>query len=271
MISNTTSVINVEDDISILKIYEAVSKEVKYLTNSLVRLKILATLYEHELNMKEMNNMTGLSYSSISSNMHDLEVEEYLYRESNRYFLSNSTKLKISNVLELNGIIKVLDEFFNILDKHLVDMIPEKSIAEMNLLGKANIIESDGFDVYKVYKYIADALTMADDVKCILPFYYEEFNDKLKDLCRENKNIELIVSDLVFETFENNSKISGLQSFSGKNNFLLIVTNRMMILGLFKEDGYFDQNRLLTSDDEDSIRWAVNLFKNFKNEKVNEF
>ena len=271
MISNTTSVINVEDEISILKIYENVSKEVKYLTNSLVRLKILATLYEQELNMKEMNNMTGLSYSSISSNMHDLEVEEYLYRESNRYFLSNSTKLKISNVLELNGIIKVLDEFFNILDKHLVDMIPEKSIAEMNLLGKANIIESDGFDVYKVYKYIADALTMADDVKCILPFYYEEFNEKLKDLCRENKNIELIVSDLVFETFENNSKISGLQSFSGKNNFLLIVTNQMMILGLFKEDGYFDQNRLLTSDDEDSIRWAVNLFKNFKNEKINEF
>ena len=86
-------------------------------------------------------------------------------------------------------------------------------------------------------------------------------------MCLEKKSIDLIVSDLVFETFKNNSKISKLESFSGKNNFLLIVTNQMMILGLFKDDGYFDQNRLLTSDDEDSIRWANNLFENFKNKK----
>ena len=37
-----------------------------------------------------------------------------------------------------------------------------------------------------------------------------------------------------------------------------------MILGLFKDDGYFDQNRLLTSKNDDSIKWANNLYKNFK-------
>ena len=270
MISNTTLVINVEEETSKLKTYEPVLKEVKYLTNSLVRLKILAMLYEQPLNMKDINNTTGISYSSISSNMHDLEVEGYLYRESNRYFLSNSTELKISNVLELKDIIQILNKFFNILDKHIVDMIPEKSITELHLLEGANIIESDDFDVYKVYTYIADALTSADSVKCILPFYYEEFNEKLNDLCSENKSIDLMVSDLVFETFEENSKITELQSFSGDNNFLLIVTDQLMILGLFKQDGYFDQNRLLASHDEDAIIWANNMFKNFKNENINE-
>ena len=38
-----------------------------------------------------------------------------------------------------------------------------------------------------------------------------------------------------------------------------------MVLGLFKDDGYFDQNRLLTSKNADAIKWAVNLFENFKN------
>lgn len=47
--------------------------------------------------------------------------------------------------------------------------------------------------------------------------------------------------------------------------FLLISTNDVMVLGLFKEDGYFDQNRLLTSKNEKSIKWADNLFNNFKN------
>ena len=39
-----------------------------------------------------------------------------------------------------------------------------------------------------------------------------------------------------------------------------------MILGLFKEDGSYDQNRLLISKNNDSISWAMGLFENFKNE-----
>ncbi len=54
--------------------YETISEEIKYITNSLVRLKILATLYEQPLNMKDINRTTGLSYSSLSSNMFGLEL-----------------------------------------------------------------------------------------------------------------------------------------------------------------------------------------------------
>lgn len=43
-----------------------------------------------------------------------------------------------------------------------------------------------------------------------------------------------------------------------------------MILGLFKDDGYFDQNRLVTSRNKQAIRWAQNLFINFKR-RINEF
>ena len=38
-----------------------------------------------------------------------------------------------------------------------------------------------------------------------------------------------------------------------------------MVIGFFKDDGYFDKNRLLTSKDAKSIEWANNLFENFKN------
>ncbi|AMD17061.1 ArsR family transcriptional regulator [Methanobrevibacter sp. YE315] len=260
-----------EENKNYLESYESVSKEVKYLTNSLVRLKLLATLYEQPLNMKDINSTTGLSYSSISSNMHDLELDGYVYRHANKYFLSNSAKLQIDNVLELNYVIMLLNEFFNILDKHLVDMIPNQSIAEFYLLGKANLIESDGVDVYRIYKYIADVLNAADSAKCVLPFYHEVLNEKLNDLVCKKKEVEIIISDLLVDIFKEKSKVNSLLSFKGENNFLLIVTNQMMILGLFKEDGFFDQNRLLTSKNQDSINWANNLYENFKNEKINEF
>ena len=116
---------------SYLKEYESVSDEIKYISNSLMRLKILETLYECPLNMKEINNTTGLSYSSISSNIHGLETEGHVYREINNYYLSNCAKLQMKNILEFNMVIKLLNKFFTILDNHIVDIIPSKSITEI--------------------------------------------------------------------------------------------------------------------------------------------
>ena len=172
----------------------------------------------------------------------------------------------IEEILELGNIMNLLNGFFNILDKHLVKMIPNQSIFELYLLEKADLIESDGIDVYKMYNYIEDVLTGADEVKCVLPFYHENFNEKLNDLVVKKKKVDVMVPEVVFEIFEEKSKIRRLSAFNGECNFLLIVTDEVMILGLFKDDGYFDQNRLLTSKNSDSIAWANNLFKNFKNE-----
>ena len=263
-ISNTTLVINVEENENYLKHYDSISSEVKYLNNSLVRLKILATLYDHPSNMKDLNKTTGLIYSSISSNMHKLELGGHVYLDLNKYYLTNSTRLKIEQILELSDLINLLNEFFNILDKHLVNMIPNQSVAELYLLGKANLIESDSIDVYKMYNFIETALSNADEVKCVLPFYYENFNEKLNELAQNNKKVEVMVPVDIFEIFNEKSKIKNIYPFNSENTFLLIVTSELMILGLFKDDGYFDQNRLLTSKNDDSIKWANNLYKNFK-------
>lgn len=263
-ISNTIRWSTVVEEKNLLKNYEKISEDMKYVTNSLSRLKILASLYEGPKNMKELTYDTGLSYGSISSNMHESELRGYLYRESNKYFLSNSMKLQIENVLEFGITVEILNNFFNILDKHLVGMIPNQSIAELYLLGKASLIESNDTDAYRTYNYIENALKEAEYVNCVLPFYYEGFNSLLNDLVKDKKDVEAIVFKEIFPIFEERSKIKKLSSFSENNNFLLISTDKAMILGLFKEDGNFDQNRLLISKNEDSIRWANNLFKNFK-------
>lgn len=244
--------------------FESIFEDVKFTANSFVRLKILASLYERPQNMRDMTDTTGLSYSSISSNMHDMELKNLVYREHNKYFLTPSTHLRIENVLELNRIIALLNEFFNILDGHIVDMIPNESVLELYLLGKARLMESSGVDAYRTYNFIEKSLSEADTVKCIIPFFYESFFDSLRELISQNKDVEILVPENLLETFQEKSDIENLVPFKEYNSFLLIVTDKAMMLGLFLESGYFDQNRLLTSKDEGSIEWANNLFKNFK-------
>ena len=256
----------VNDNEMNLKNYELISEDMKYVSNSLIRLKILATLYEGPMNMKEINEKTSLSYSSISGNMHNLELKGFVYRELNRYHLSNDMKCHMDDILELRVVINLLNEFFNILDGHVVDIIPNESVAELFLLGKANLIESEGVDAYKTYNYIENVLKSGENVKCVLPFYYENFSR----LLNKKSDVDLLVHENVLKIYENALNREQIPYFNVDNCFLLIITDEVMVLGLFKEDGDFDQNRLLTSKNEDSLIWANDLFKNFKNKVINE-
>ncbi len=249
-----------------LKNYGPISEDVKFATNSVVRLKIMATLYKEPQNMKSLNERTGLNYSSISSGMHDLELKDYVYRENNKYHLSNRVKFQIKAILEFDEMMTVLDEFFNILDNHLVEMLPDESVTELYLLGKASLMEADDVDAFRIYKFIENSLFDANEVKCVLPFYYENFNKKLNGLIRKKKNVEALIPKNLLTTFELKSRIKKLSTFKGNHNFLLIVSDKIMILGFFKNNGHFDKNRLLVSKNPDSIKWAENLFENFKKE-----
>ena len=247
-----------------LENYDFVSEDVKFAANSIIRLGILAVLFEKPQTMKDLADLTKLSYSSISSTIHGLELNEFVYRESNKYYLSNSLRVIMKHVLELKEVVNLLNRFFNIIEGHVVRMIPNESIVELWMISKSNLLESGGIDAYKIYNFIEGALIDANKVRCILPFYHLDFNRQLNCLIKNGKYVEIIASHEVFEIYEERSQSKYLSSFKGKNNFLLIVTDKMMIFGLFKENGHFDQNRLLTSRNKESIKWANNLFKNFK-------
>jgi len=258
-------VINLNENQNYLKNYDNVSDDVKFIANSIIRLKILAILFEKPQNMKNLADMTKLSYSSISTTLHGLELKDFIYRESNKYYLSNSLKIQMKNVLEFKEVVNLLDKIFNIIEGHIVNSIPNTSISELYLLSEADLVESNGFDPYKINNFIENALGGAKKVRCILPFYHLGFKNMLDDLVKKDIHVEVFVSHEVFELFEENSQIKYLNSFHEENNFLLIVTDKIMILGLFKQNGHFDQNRLLTSNDKKAVKWANNLFKTFKN------
>lgn len=247
-----------------LKNYDKVADDLKFAANSLIRLKILAALFEESQNMKDLAENTQLSYSSISSTLHGLELRDFVYRESNRYYLSNSLKIQMKHVLELKEVVNLLNRLFNIIEGHVIDMVPNQSVTELYLLGEVDLMESVGIDAYKINNFIETVLTEANRVRCILPFYQLNFNKKINALVNSGKFVDLIVSDEIYDIYERKSDSRYISSFNEKNNFLLIVTDKMMILGFFKENGHFDQNRLVTSENSNAIMWANNLFRIFK-------
>lgn len=247
-----------------VKQYDQVSEDVKFISNSLIRLKVLDILHKSPKTMKELTEEINVNYSTVSSTLHSLELKEMIYRKSNRFHLVNYIKLQMDNVSKFAVIVNLLEEIFNIVEGHVVDNMPDDSILELNLLQDVELMESDGVNVDFITNLIEETISDADCMVGVLPIYYEGFNQKINELAERGNFVEIMVSRDIFEIYEERSNVKYLSSFNEKNNFLLIVTDETMMLGLFKNDGSFDKNRILVSSSHNALDWANNLVKNFK-------
>lgn len=244
--------------------YNIISEDIKFVSNSLIRLKVLNALYEKPSNMKELATDTKLGYSSISGILHGLELKNLVYRKTNKYYLVNLLKLQVKNIQEFSVTVNLLDEIYNIIEGHAISEIPINSVNDMYLLGDSELMESDCINMDKIFNLIDDTLSQAKSARCILPIYHENINSRLNELISKGKFVEIKASESVFDVYIKNSQVKDLSKFKTKNNFLLIVTDNVMLLGLFRDNGFFDQNRLLASYSKDSLKWANNLFMYFK-------
>lgn len=258
--------------------YEPISKDIKFLPKSMIRLKILRTLYESPMNMKEVNIKTRINYSAISTNMHMMELEGYIYREKNNYFLSNSMRLYMDNIIKLDKLMILLDRIAPISYDHNVKSIPRDSIYNMNYLEDVEVMETDELNAYKTFDFIEKSITKSKYIKAILPFSYNDFNESLNKLASKDRKISLISPVSIKEilvrslrTSNNNLEIDYID-FDEDDYLFLFCSDKRMIVGFFKCDGSYDKNRLLTSSNGKCIKWANELFDNFKKEKnLNEY
>lgn len=247
-----------------VKQYDHVSEDVKFISNSLIRLKVLEILYENPKSMKELTDEIKVNYSTVSSTLHSLELKGMIYRKSNRYHLVNYIRLQMDNLLKLAITVNLLDEIFTIVEGHIVESIPRQSILDLYLLQDAELLESDGINVDVITDFIEEKVSDANCTIGILPVYYEGFNQKLNELVERDKFVEIIVSEGIIGVYEEKSEVKYLSSFRKENNFMLIRTNETMIIGFFRNDGNFDKNRILVSSSQNALDWADGLVKNFK-------
>lgn len=257
-----------------LENYELISGDIKFLPKSLIRLTILKNLYDSPMNMKEINQKTNINYSAISNTIHMLELAGHVYRNKNSYLLSNSMRIYVGDILKLTELTKLLGEISEITQDHIINSLPLESIYGLYMLNGIDLVESDGLNVYKTYTIIKNAIMKSNYVNAILPFSYADINDSFNKILEKDKKIHLIspleIKDILFKHLnvsDDNLEINFFD-FKQDNYLLLISTDKKMMLGFFKDDGTYDQNRLLTSTDDKCIKWANELFENFKKENI---
>jgi len=257
-------------NINYLKMYENVKDELKFLTSSKIRVKLLECLSEIPVTMKILCENTNLNYSAISNNIHRLRDNGYVNSDDGKFFLNNIAIMKLLNFYDFNETVGTIKAYIDLWLDHDVSCILE-GLLDLNSLRSGYLVESIPTDIYRPHNIFKKILEGSNNIKSIFPFVHPDYPIIFKDLIENGVNIEVLcgktitlnfIESMDIKTLKNGSKSENfkIKSFNNDIKIFLTVADEFMAFGLFKEDGTFDQNRLLISDDLDAVKWANGLF-----------
>ena len=159
--------------------------------------------------------------------------------------------------------------------KHNIKNINNELIEDITELYESKLIETDPIDIYKTHNNIKMQLKTSKNIKGILPYIHPDYPKLIEDIMKNDGKIELIMEKNIYKglisQIDKNLKNKCIKNASFKIHILnenldlyLLICDESMNLGLFKSDGSYDQNRILNSNTQESIKWANNLFETIK-------
>lgn len=258
----------VENDLNDLK---NIQKEIKFLTNSDNRLKILHCLLKSPLTLREIHEKTGLNNSSISINVSSLESKGYVVNKNDKFYLTNASKLILTNIFYLNKSVNFLDANSRFFNAHKLKNLKFNALRDVSPLESSSLVESTPFDIFRTVRLYKEFGFGSKSIKTIFPYMYPQINELFTDWFENDVEIKLILEEDVSRAFiesfnnykfdrESNSRIA-VKTVDGGLDFALFLTSEVIILGFYKEDGKFDQNTVFISQDEEAILWGRDIFE----------
>lgn len=249
--------------------------EIKFLINSEIRLKILGCLYNSSASIKQIEEKTNYSYSSILDNINKLEQKKFIFSIDDKFYLYNQTRLKLTNILYFNKSAKFLRDQSDYLNQCLVD-IRSDTIKDLSSLEGSRLIESNNIDLFKATEIFQRSLMGFKFLKGIFPYFHPKHDDIISYWIDNDCTVELILPDEVSEAVKKFIIDYVPKSPGVKNRFVKLkpndhniqlaftVSDKCVVFANYTKSGQFNQNAVLVSTNPEAITFGLKLYEEYE-------
>lgn len=235
--------------------------------------------------MNELKKETGITTSTISNNLSNLEKKNITTKKEDKYVLSPIGNIITCNLTENIKTMGVINKFQRFWLNHDISSIPPELIKQIGDLYNSSLVESESGEIYKPHETYSKILLKSKYIKGVSPILSSKFIELFQNMIVKNDiNVELILTQDVINQIiagidlENlghltNSISQGKVKIRVIDNNVRIgftVTDKYLSLGLFHEYGDYDHTKDLISDDHAAISWGNQLFEHYQKQS-NEF
>jgi len=258
--------------------YNEIQEELKFLTTSGVRIKLLISLNKEKMTVDQFRDEFGYRTSTILPVLAELKSKDLIYKEDRQYGVTPYGKLissKLIDFIETLSMFKTQERFWK---SHETYVIPDLFFRNIGSLGRSTIIEDMPADLFATHRHFTELLGECGVVNGVSPFIHPDFPDMFKIFVESGVVVRLVVTYPVLKLMCDRHK-DVLQHVATMPNFSLrvidedvqvafTVTEKLLSLGFFRPDGTYDYSMDLVSEDASAIGWGNALFEYYWNRSV---
>ena len=262
-----------------MNFHNEINNDIKFLAKSEIRLKILSELYNHPNSVRGIVNKTDITYSSVSSNISKLEQNDHIRKIDNQYHINPMSEIYFKTFMDFKNSVDIINDYHDFWNNHNLNQLSMYCMKNLTDLKDSELIETTPIDIYKTHNTIKKQLMESESIKAIFPYLHPEYPQLIEHILKNKGIVELLIPRSIYKAImskindkirKNSLKQGNLIAYPVKEELKIYLTicDQSMSLGLFKDDGSFDQNRILISNNEKAQKWAETLFENLKNDVI---
>jgi len=229
---------------------------------------------------KKLSDLKGNIDTTETTILHVLKEFEKLdltIKNAGVYSLSSLGRIEAQISRDTHTATQALEKFKSFWLNHDVQPIPPHLMSKLGMLHEATIIKSETSELGKVHNTFVKILMNAKRILGISPIFHPDYVGIFKNMLNLGGNIDLIVTDEVFNRTFEAAITSGegelFQKFmvDGHLNIYLIdnikialtVTDNSLSLGLFNLNGEYDYSTDLLATDPAALIWGDEVFAHY--------
>ncbi len=227
------------------------------------------------MRIRRINAISKFSYSAIVNHLKKLVDYGFVEKNGLEFGLSEDFKAKFEKFLNLNSSLNFIEENKNFLNAHKIFNIDSSALSDISPLCDMELIVSDNDDIFKVRCLINDFIRESKSVKSIFPYFPQKCGEILNHWIGNEADVKLILSKSVCKSLKDFiceydfDGAIGDFSLDVKTadpfmDLLLVISDKGVLLGFYKNDGDFDSNEVLFSRNSRAIEWAGKVFATYE-------
>lgn len=258
--------------------YEGVEKSLKFLTTSSVRNKILMSLREGVKGLGNLKDEMGLDASTIIHSVRAMEAEDLLVERDDGYHLTQIGKILSHKLFDMVKTLNALNKNREFWLNHQIDGIPQQFLERIGELGDSEIVKSGPRDLLKVVSAYLELVRKSKEIKGVTSVFLPQFSRFVEKLASKDIDTHLVMTNEVLESVLealDEKHLERLRDTLHKDNFGLwltdddikaafTITDSILSLGLFSNEGTYDLNVDLISHNKEAINWGRELFEYYR-------
>ena len=248
----------------IFELYEEIKDDLKFITSSDIRAKIIISLKEGPKKLGDLKDEVHMRSSSILHSMSQLENKNLITREFQSYSLSQTGAMAaiiLIDTITSFSLIKTHEEFWL---NHEINEIPEYLMDKIDWLGDFKVVESsfsNSPDQSIFKELLLDSKVIKGIISPLIIYDELELVNKKEDIgiILANNALNEVIEGL--NSQKNVTTIENIKLLKIKEDLklVLIVTDNFLLLSLPQVQKN-DSISYLMSETEESIKWGNKLF-----------